>query len=252
MSINIYMVNHAPWAWNLRSERVIRQFVIGRDDIAGDNITERTDLLEGRFMYWLWKNSHADYVGQQFRRRFLYFRPMFDDNDSYADFNYIADLTPTHSPMIPGERFINYCQYLSEQPDEAFDWLREYDVVTSKKEVYGYPLGTQYCACHRADDWDIFYRLMRAEGFSDEDLLITWLNPSNIWVMRWDLFNEYMDCYWRVFECLTQAITLPTDGYQSRAFGFLTERFFTIWLERKRKQANLNVAYFPILMGDMP
>lgn len=251
--MNIYMINHEPWGWGVNPAGCITQFVIGKDDLIGDTITHRDELLEGRFMYWAWKNIHDDYIGLQFRRRFLYLRPMFEGNDGYKELNYNTDLTNGIIFRTPGADFIKYCNILSDQPVTAFDWIGEFDVLTSKPEIYGYPLGSQYCACHRAEDWSIFMEVMRAEGFNDQELSVGYLHPSNIWIMKWELFDEYMDLYWRVFAKLTQLITPPDHPYQNRVFGFLLERFFTIWLGRKHEQVpDLKVKLLPILMGDMP
>lgn len=204
-------------------------------------------------MYWAWKNFRDDYIGLQFRRRFLYLRPMFDDFAPAAELNHRTDFGNSCIIEIPGEGFIEYTQELADAPAAAFDWISEFDCITSRAEIYGYPLGNQYCAVHRPPDWEVFINTMKKEGFSEDELSLHYLHPSNIWIMKWGLFEEYMDCYWRVFNKLVERITPPESGYQSRVFGFLLERFFTIWIGRqKQRNDKLKIKLFPILKGQMP
>lgn len=251
--MRIFLINHEPWTWELNPNGILTQFVIGQDDIrSAQHITSRNELLEGRFMYWAWKNFRDDYIGLQFRRRFLHLRPMFNEFAPAAELNHRTDFGNSPIIEIPGLGFIEYTMELADKPASAFDWIREFDCVTSRPEIYGYPLGTQYCAVHRPQDWTVFIDTMREEGFTDEELTIHYLHPSNIWIMKWAMFEDYMEHYWPVFNKLVERIVPPADGYQSRVFGFQLERFFSIWLGRyvKRNPAT-NVKLFPILKGQM-
>lgn len=251
--MKIFLINHEPWQWTLNPDGILSLFVIGEDDTRdADNISTRNELLEGRFMYWAWRNFRDDYVGLQFRRRFLYLRPMFDGFEPAVELNRRTDLGNTCIIEIPGLGFIEYTMELADKPASAFDWINEFDCITSRPEIYGYPLGNQYCAVHRPQDWEVFIATMREDGFTDAELTIPYLHPSNIWIMKWNMFEEYMDCYWRVFNKLTERITPSLDAYQGRVFGFLLERFFSVWLSRyKERNPEVNIKLLPILKGQM-
>jgi hypothetical protein len=49
-----------------------------------------------------------------------------------------------------------------------------------------------------------------------------------MFVMRAELFAEYMTWWDAIMIKVAAAITPPAEGYQSRTFGFISERIFTL------------------------
>src|SRR5215469_647886 len=247
----IYQINHEPFSYNIYENGVVCQFVIGQDDRTGENITDQNLLLEGRFMYWAWKNAKDDYIGLQYRRRYLYFPDMLKGVNGFRDLTFRAEISKDWQLRCTTSRFQRYVIELSKRPADEFEWIKKYDLITSIPEHYpGISIIEQYGISHDAKDWGIFEQIMIEEGFTREHMTMQYLYTSNIWVMRWEVFDIYMKLWWRVMQKLVTRITPNlNDSYQQRVFGFLTERLFTIWFTRMSFQ--FRQKHFPILFGEL-
>lgn len=90
-----------------------------------------------------------------------------------------------------------------------------------------------YKLCHIASDWDMLESIIPKE---DKVLFEQWkhqkaLNaPCQMFLMKKELFKEYMEYSWPILSSLFNLINLyGRDGYQYRALAFLGERLLSFW-----------------------
>lgn len=72
--------------------------------------------------------------------------------------------------------------------------------------------------------------------------------PCNMFVMRWELFNEYCQWLFDIILPMTERVEIKQewDEYSKRIIGFWAERLLTVWLYKKK----LKVFECPILLLD--
>lgn len=91
-------------------------------------------------------------------------------------------------------------------------------------------------------------RFRTRPNFLSRELTIFYV--CNMYIMRAELFDEYMS-FWREAMLEVERVVKPhADPYQSRVYGFLSERLFTLFLYQLRvEQPLLHVAELPYLVG---
>lgn len=169
-------------------------------DNTGENISHlNKQFNEWTSLYWVWKNAtldNVDYVGHCHYR--LYFKKL--PKDLTADIYVSQPL-----PML---------------------FIADNNLIQTNVEE-GYRL------CHISQDWDLLETIIPTE---DKELFCHWkhqkaLNaPCQMFLMKKDLFNEYMTYAWTLLSSLYTLINLSgRDGYQYRALAFLGERILSFW-----------------------
>ena len=87
--------------------------------------------------------------------------------------------------------------------------------------------------------WDAFEKLMGP----DWNFTMPLSHPHNTWIMRADAFDRYMTKWSQIFLELAKVVR-PNPP---RVYGYITERFFTIYLDRlTRDKPDLKVLTLPI------
>lgn len=169
-------------------------------DNSGDHISDMNkEFNEWTSLYWVWKNAalgKVDYVGHCHYR--LYFKKL--PKDLTADIYVSQPL-----PML---------------------FIVDNNLIQTNVEE-GYRL------CHISQDWDLLESIIPTE---DKVLFCQWkhqkaLNaPCQMFLMKKDLFNEYMTYAWTLLAQLRMHMNLRNrDGYQHRALAFLGERILSFW-----------------------
>ncbi len=231
-------------------------------DDSGDNISQEESHCEMRGQYWVWKNALADcdYVGFQHYRRWLFFDqmpsaslpPIFlqirriylsdpHANDLGADaaaFNIYTDAAQAHS-----EADLNAIR----------DTIGRYDIVTVRP--WKFHVADQYKSLHVPEDWDTLMQVLAKHSYfrSRPNLL----NPDlqafygcNMYVMRAEEFAAYMAFWHETIQEFAHLVKPHADAYQSRLYGFLSERIFTLYLYQQRmERPNLRVLEVPKIVG---
>jgi hypothetical protein len=126
------------------------------------------------------------------------------------------------------------------------DSLREHDIViTPPFDLRGAGgMKADFCRSRSAEDWEEFERVTAEHGFRN------WEQPDVIshWFITTDrIFNHFMDNWWGVFSELEECVhsrDAHDPAYSPRAFDFLTERFFTMWL----RQQELKTIILPLMV----
>lgn len=252
MKLKIYTVHHAVPRWYMANETLV-PFIVGDNDPAAYALTTaeqriiQTDrepptlsavhsLAEMRCHYWVWKHlpDAVDYVGfQHYRRAFVSALSGGGYAELRADREY----------------------FMRRGPGLTASWLRglldHCDIIVPRKWPAEPDLGTDYGRSHSEADWQVLlgslpavHQVLNIAG------AIGYIYRANMFVMRRDLFNEYMGWWDPIMTKVAATITPPAEGYQSRTFGFMSERLFTMWVTMQRvERPELRIIELPMLVG---
>lgn len=191
-------------------------------DNTGYNISiKNPNYCELTALYWAWKNLKCDYIGLCHYRR------------------YFAHKTRKHS-LIEKKNAI----YLRKDYENI---LKKYDIILvrptiikpNKENNYIKNGLDEYYLHHNKKDLDIVKSII-IKMYPDYINSFNKVMNNNIFyfgnmfVMRKSLSDSY--CTW-LFSILFEAekyIDISSyDKYQSRVFGFLSERLFNVWLDKQ-------------------
>lgn len=182
-----------------------------RDDLS-DNISEKNaNYCELTGLYWIWKNDKSStWIGLSHYRRFFLKESKFNitsDYNSIASEEYIQDLLKKFDIILPKKRhypFINNRQHFVQSHYEK-------DINTLE-----YVISQYYSDYH-----DDFKKVMSSNS----------LHLYNMFIMNRNCFDRY--CQW-LFDILFKVEGLSDisgyDSYQSRLYGFLSERLLNVWV----------------------
>lgn len=184
-------------------------------DNTGDNISAKNpNYCELTGLYWAWKNLQADYIGLVHYRRYFTIKE------------------------------IRNIELKKKQILSLKEWKRllsKYPVIVSDKRKYYIETNrSHYNHAHPSIGLDETERIIQEHypEYSEAFTLVmdrTWAHMFNMFVMRRDLFQEY--CQWLfgiLFELEERLDIFEFDAYNSRVFGFISERLLDVWLEKNR------------------
>ena len=232
--INIYVATHKEYAFP--KDKGYIPLHVGKEKSAtllpyiGDNTNDSISILNESFceltgLYWMWKNVDSPIVGLVHYRRYF-----------------------SHKRKIKSI----YFHAISSSSD--FDEFENgVDIILPKKKSIGEDLTVreQYSLIHNEQDIEIIRDIIiqRHNDYLpafDKVMLEKEMFSCNMFVSRNSIMKKYS--LW-LFEILLEAkekIDIRKyDKYQSRVFGFISERLFNVWIEKNKK--NLNVAYRDIV-----
>lgn len=247
-----YAMSHLPYSYDFHGD-FIRPFVLGQDDVTGDNISAHKAYSEGRGHYWLWKNVKFDddeFVAiNQYRRCFMFF-PLMEHGGPFSGYVDMAHKNLGQTILhMDRKTYINYVHYV-ERADKAplNHWLKDIDIVVGRPLQYDKPIAQIYGEHHRATDWEVFAHACRKRGLDDGRH--NWLTAHLMFIMRPPLFDEYMTAWWSVMSEVDRLVQHEDHPYQHRKLGYLTERFVSAWLIKIRtERPTLRIQTLPIVEG---
>ena len=213
-------------------------------DLGGHNIASPNWHSEMRHQYHVWHDrlESLDYVGFEHYRRLFFLNPL--NVARLRRFNpWLLDVA---RQLISDETCVG--AVLDETLFNAYLDLREIcegemrsftdalmensDIVTHR--VQPLRLDEQFKLNHPAEHWDIFTATVRETRFyaRSHDMIDFGLRTSffcNMYVVRTELFAEYMEFWWSVMETLSQRIPL-----RERYLGYFSERLVNLFIHGKR------------------
>lgn len=181
------------------------------------NIADKNEnFCELTALYWMWKNTENKYEGLEHYRRFFCTRNIF-----------------RASPLK-----VNFIEKK----------LKKYDVIIPKKSKSKQTIYDYYAFAHYGEDLDVCIQIIKSkypEYANDCEIVLNSHKAcmTNMFVMPKKLIDKY--CEWLfdiLFEAEKRIDIRGRDTYQSRVFGFLSERLFNVWLFHEK----LNCYYAPI------
>lgn len=151
--------------------------------------------------------------------------------------------------------FEHYRRYFPIDKKTALELLKNYDIILP--EPYVFNLYNQYKMCHNIEDLDIFRDIIYSEfpeykSSCDKVYNQNYLYPCNMFMMSYDHFKEYCEfmfrCFFKFQEIMNihdmedikkyvennkQKYIVQFDlNYQSRLFGFISERIGNIFYDK--------------------
>lgn len=250
---------------------VYRPMVIGQkvgphpvllSDESGDNITHDHSQAEMRGHYHVWKNSlsNYDFVGFQHYRRWLFLdqMPSTVHHRIFLSLRRLALRDPHSNDFSLDEQiFREYqaaVQGLSEADFAAIrDTIARYDIVTVKP--WKFSVADQYKSLHVPQDWDTLVQILSKHSrfrskpnYFDPGLQAFY--GCNMFVMPATEFDAYMSFWHETMQEFMHLVKPQAEGYQSRLYGFLAERIFTLYLFQLRmERPGLRVLEVPKIVG---
>lgn len=197
-------------------------------DNTGDNISiKNPNYCELTGLYWAWKNLKCDYIGLSHYRR------------------YFADKSMLQKVLNKNKKFD-----LILNEAETKELLTKYDVILPKKrDYYIETVWTHYKNAHKIKDLEETKKIIQEKYPDYLDAFNEVMNESklhlyNMFIMKKEEYDKY--CQWLfdiLFELETRVDISDYDSYQSRIFGFLSERLFNVWLSHN----NLTKKEIPVI-----
>ncbi len=188
-------------------------------DNAGENISlKNRNYCELTGLYWAWKNLTTDYIGLCHYRRY------------FGKSGHTKDIEKKKDDIF--------------QRGDYEALLSKYDIILPKKRCYYIEtVRSQYEHAHYKEDLVEVERIV-AEKYPDySDAFTKVMNRRslynlNMFVMKKSLFDEYAAWLFSILFAAEGKINLSQrSAYQARVFGFLAERLFNVWLEKKQLRA---------------
>jgi hypothetical protein len=258
----IFICHHKPY-W-ICETAVITPIQVGRaiaaerlpmlgDDMGVDNIsTQNRQFCELTAMYWVWKNMKLDFIGFGHYRRYLCFSEKPAGRIMETPFPVIE---LPHPDLMSAERLQEFgiCN-----DAEIIEYVKKYDIILP--EPVGNPrlsLERQYKCCHIPADWDAMVQILvekypAYQNSVQKVFRSNWqIYPYNMFVMRFDLFCEYMAWLFDVLFELRQRIKISDDPYQQRVLGFLSERMLTLFVVHKAAERQLRIRTLKTVMPEL-
>ena len=189
-------------------------------DNTGDNISEKNaNYCELTGLYWAWKNLKCDYIGLCHYRR------------------YFANKS-IHGNDVERKK----AAILKRQDYEKL--LQEYEVILPvKRNYYIETVRSQYEHAHNKHDLDETEKII-AELYPEYSqaftkvMCRTELHILNMFVMKKQLFDEYCSWLFSILFKLEKRIDISGySQYEARVYGFIAERLFNVWLEKRQLKA---------------
>ena len=192
-------------------------------DSIGDNISLKNPYFcELTGLYWIWKNSNADYVGLVHYRRFFY-----------------------KSALSNIKNILN--------KDEIINILNKNDIILSQRGyTWGSSVRGQYEKKHIKDDLDKCEKILKDKYpkysiYFDKVFNGDFYCPFNMIICKKELFNDYCEWLFDILFELENEIDLSNrESYNARVYGFLSERLLNVWVLKN----NLKVKELPVFNNE--
>lgn len=205
-------------------------------DDTGDNISSKNgSYCELTALYWAWKNLRdVDYIG------LCHYRRYFDL--SHLGDNHLKVTYAYNAAMLDG----------FDNASAIVQTLAKSDIIVPSVNQFTISVGDAYRQSHVTEDYFTAKRIIQESypeyAASFERVLDKGNKYSgcNMFITRREIFADYCEWLFSLFEKMEPEIKLSPYPYQQRVFGFLSERLFNVFIHRH----NLKVTYCPILMID--
>lgn len=246
-TIKIIVAFHKPYLYstaalfkNMHVGKAISNIQLPFDgDDLGENIsTKNHSYCELTALYYVWKNEPdlADYIGLCHYRRYFYKNPIW--------WKYSGRIK-----KISSRFFFKWSNFRSHEKT-YIKYLDRYDILLPHPFDLGQSIKNQYISSHPEEPWNEMMRVIEnlypqqypaAKSFFETH---TSLHGYHIFIMRKNIFKEYMQWLFSILEEAEKRIVLPSDPYQHRAFGFLGERLLNLYVHLN----GLKVKQVPYIM----
>lgn len=216
-------------------------------DDTGDNISvQNRHYSELTACYWIWKNadrSASDAWGLcHYRRYFSWnkYKLLFKQRSRFY-----RTLTQENLDAVVNARLYKELQFSLATNDLVI----QKPVYAHKQKSKIFTLEEAYKLAHHQQDWDTTLEVIRElyPAYSGSLQDFSWqtkMSYYNMMVARWQLWDEYLEWLFAILFEVQKRITVSNDPYQTRVFGFLSERLLNLYIQHN----NLRVSYSTIAL----
>ena len=197
-------------------------------DNTGDNISGKNKYFsELTVLYWLWKNSSADYKGLVHYRRF------FDLGN--GSIRWIDKIPQNYTQMFCLSK--SYLEHILSDYDIILPMKR---VIPKYKSIYD-----QYKNRHVISDLDRVMEIIKEKYPQMYDTAVYVMKNTkeiylyNMFIANKSIFDDYAKWLFDILFVLEKEIQPEVEvrsEYQKRVYGFLSERLFTVYLQYLKMQ----------------
>jgi hypothetical protein len=221
MTIALYNVHHLPPERPLGG--IIKQVQVGPRSALEpqfESLSSRFASMRAYYDAWM-SLEDPDMIGFQGYRKHINFKSLW----------------PPAWSEVSKQDFYQYQDWLAQWDGKLIeDLLQQYEMIITPafdlQSAGG--MADDFCRSRSCLDWAAFMRVMDDHGPWE------WDQPNVVshWFMTTSaVFHRFMHFWWSVFSDLEMHITSADArdaAYPPRAFDYLTERFFTMWLKREK------------------
>lgn len=181
-------------------------------DDEGNNIsTKNQNFCELTALYWIWKNSDADIVGMVHYRRYFFNKFGSSSLENVLKKEEITKILNQYDCILPQKIYIAKSNLKGQ-----YEKLHNIADLEKCKEI----IKTKYPEYEEAFD-----SVMESKHFY----------AFNMFIMKKELLNQYAKWLFDILFELEKTIKIENyDKYNSRVYGFLSERLFNVWLEKNK------------------
>lgn len=217
-----------------------------RDDTGNHISMLNTHFSELTACYWVWKNadrSGIDAWGLCHYRRYF-------SKDVYklgfikrGKYNYAY--TQQNVDSIINDDLYTRLQALLSNHDAVV----QRPLFAHREKDTDYTIGQAYAHAHNEEHWKLTLAIIR-ERYPEYTQSIAIFNNNikmsyyNMMLAKWKVWDEYLEWLFTILFAVQKRIKISTDPYQSRVFGFLSERLLNLYLLHH----NLKLAYVTIAL----
>lgn len=198
-------------------------------DNVGDNISSlNKSFCELTALYWMWKNSDADILGLVHYRR--HFSGSFKfDKESVFD---LADL-----------KFGNGVNVIVANTERFYKKTTKKFFIKQKKY---YSVEEQFSLNHSSEDWRKLRETILV-NYPEYIKSFDYISNSNSGISLYNMFiadkifvDMYNEWLFSILFLLNDQVDLSKyDQYQSRLFGFLSERLLNVYIYHHKSDLNI-------------
>ena len=235
-------------------------------DSSGDNISGKNkNFCELTGIYWMWKNIDANFYGMMHYRRYIslenkleyrlkrilyifsrlfYLKPIIN----------ILDMRELFQIKISDEQVME--KEIRKMSEKITSEMQKYDVILPKKEIFNKSVYLQYKKAHIVEHLDKLLEIIKEDYehiypyYQKEIKKGNKIYPLNVFIMKKEYFFEYSKFIFDVLFKLEKRIKIPSDSYQMRVFGFLSERMMLPFIDYLKDKEAINVKEGVILYLD--
>lgn len=226
-------------------------------DSTGNNISEKNEnFCELTGIYWMWKNVDADFYGMMHYRRYISFENRWKYKLKRMLYVFsrvfylkliinMLGMKELFQVKVSDEQLMR--KEIEKMSKKITSEIQKYDIILPKKEIFNKSVYKQYKSSHIAEHLDKLLEIVKEnypELYPYYEKTIKKGNkiyPLNIFIMKKKYFFEYSEFVFDVLFKLEKKIEIPSDAYQKRVFGFLSERMMLPFIEYLKDKKNVKV-----------
>jgi hypothetical protein len=216
-------------------------------DNAGDHISLwNRNFSELTACYWIWKNTERTEEAWglcHYRRYFMQdkYKLLFKKRSRYY-----YPFTQSKLDKVVNDALATTLQKMLQQ----YDAIVQRPTYAHKEGNRLYTIEEAYAKAHDRSDWTVTIQVLLEKYPKYAESLDVFINQKqmsyyNMMVASWKVWDDYLAWVFDILFEVRNRITISSDPYQARIFGFLSERLLNLYLlHNQLRVGHLTIALF--------